>query len=331
MSATNPRGTRASSRVHLFVAALVVFFVAACSSPPQPAVTSVAVTAPAEIIAGRTAQATVVVEVAHGASDEVVWSSGNEAVATVSAGGLISALSDGNVIITATSLYDATKSHSVTVSVLNPLRDASVLYYRNGLQGTDAALAALTEAADLYGAVVVQTTDANFVADLDAEAPDLVVYLRQNSVAIPDDAEVALLDWVDNGGALVFTSWDITEPDVIAMLAAMDAAPTGNANFASLEVADVAIGAGLADTTMPVVNPDTSWGTYSFGLQETGDGVELAHFYDDTPELTTDAALVSGNDGKTMALGFLVDTVEGADGATLLRNVFEYVLLAALP
>src|SRR5690606_12942334 len=99
-----------------------------------------------------------VVEVAHGASDEVVWSSGNEAVATVSAGGLISALSDGNVIITATSLYDATKSHSVIISVLNPLRDASVLYYRNGLQGTDAALAALTEAADLYGAVVVQTT-----------------------------------------------------------------------------------------------------------------------------------------------------------------------------
>ena len=183
MSATDPRGTRASSRVHLFVAALVVFFVAACSSPPQPAVTSVAVTAPAEIIAGRTAQATVVVEVAHGASDEVVWSSGNEAVATVSAGGLISALSDGNVIITATSLYDATKSHSVTVSVLNPLRDASVLYYRNGLQGTDAALAALTEAADLYGAVVVQTTDANFVADW-VQRRDLVVYLRQNSVAI---------------------------------------------------------------------------------------------------------------------------------------------------
>lgn len=330
MTRPNPRTAKANKTRHLWVAILAALVLAACSSPPpQPAVTSVSVTAPAEVLAGRTAQATADVEATNGASTEVDWSTSDATVATVSAAGLISAISDGTVNVTATSQHDPTKSGSVSVTVLNPLREATVLYYVDSVLGVDAALAALTEAADQYGAVVIETDDANFVADLEAEVPDLVVYLRQNASGIPDDAEAALLDWVDNGGALVFTSYSYGSGDVVAMLAAMEAAPTNEDNFMSMEVEDSVIGAGLTVTTMPIV--DAGWGTYSIGLQAIGDGVELAHFYDATPELTTDAALVSGNGGKTMALGFLSDAVEGADGARLLRNVFEYVLLATLP
>lgn len=296
---------------------------------PQPAVLSVRVTAPLEIIAGRTAQVGADVEAVHGAGDEVFWSSSDESIATVSSEGLITALADGIVSITATSQFDTTKSDSVSVAVLNPLREATVLYYRDFLHGTDAALGALTEAADLYGAVVVETDNANFVTELGSGAHDLVVVLRQGSSEIPDDAEAALLDWVDNGGALVFTSYNYFGSDVVAMLAAMEAVPTGSENFSSMEIDSPAMADGLAATSMPIM--DQGWVTFSFGLQATGNGVELAHFYDSNSELTTEAALVSGNEGRTMALGFLVDTVGGPDGQRLFRNVFEYTLLSALP
>ncbi len=46
-------------------------------------------------------------------------------------------------------------------------------------------------------------------------------------------------------------------------------------------------------------------------------------------ELTINAALVSGNDGRTMVLGFLVDSIDNTDGKKLMQNIFESVLLAA--
>lgn len=321
------------SRLYLLaLAALAAVLLAACSTPqpPAPSVTSVAVTAPTTLVAGRTAQALADVAVTNGANTDVDWSTSDSTVATVSAAGLIAALADGNVTITATSRFDATKSDSVDITVSSALRGATVLYYVDDLEGADAAFAALEDAAAQFGAVVVETDDANFVADL-GDAPDLVVYLRQSESGIPDDAEAALLDWVSNGGALVFTSWDYLETDVATQLAAMEAVATSSENYLSMEVEEPALGAGLSTSTISIVNPDEGWGTFSLGLQATGDGVELAHFYDGTPELTTDAALVSGNGGKTMVIGFLSDTVDGVDGARLLRNVFEYVMLATLP
>ncbi len=168
------------------------------------------------------------------------------------------------------------------------------------------------------------------MSDLEEMIPDLVVYLRQDNGSIPDDAEAALLAWVENGGALVFTSWDYTAEDVVNQLASMEAAFTGEENFVSMEIEHPILAAGLSSTTLSI--SDEYWGTYSMGMEAIGDGVELAHFYDMTPELTTQAALVSGNDGRTMVIGFLSDTVANEDdGIRLLRNVVEYVLLAALP
>lgn len=298
---------------------------------PQPSVTSVSVSAPATLLTGRTAQAVAEVLVAHGAGLGVDWSTSDPSVATVDATGLISALSEGSVTITATSQFDAPKSGSAEVAVSNPLRGATVLYYRDDTVGSDSVQAALDAAASEFEAVVKSTDDANFVTDLGAEAPDLVVYLRQSAAGIPDDAEVALLDWVANGGALVFTSWDYKGPDVITQLAAMDAVATNSVNFVSMEIESPALAVGLSTTTVPIVNPDDTWLVFSMGLQAAGGGVELGHFYDNTSELTTHAALVSGNDGRTMVIGFLGDTVAGADGTMLLRNIFEYVLSATLP
>src|SRR5690554_3709742 len=111
-----PRSNKTRAGGRTLTAIMAAVLIAACSSTPQPAVSSVSVSAPPEIMAGRTAQATVVVEVANGAGSEVVWSSSDESVATVSAGGLINALADGSVNITATSQFDPTKSDSVSVA-----------------------------------------------------------------------------------------------------------------------------------------------------------------------------------------------------------------------
>ena len=90
------------------------------------------------------------------------------------------------------------------------------------------------------------------------------------------------------------------------MLAAMNLAPTGNANFTSLEVADVAIRPVWRTRRCQLLT--RRWGTYSFGLQQRV-MAWAAHFYDDTPA-TTDAALVKAKMERRWRL-VSDDTVEG--------------------
>jgi uncharacterized protein YjdB len=85
---------------------------------PQPAVLSVTLTsAPAALIVGTTAQLTTAVAVVGGASTAVTWTSSASQVATVSASGLVMAVTPGNVTITATSVADPTKQASVTIRI----------------------------------------------------------------------------------------------------------------------------------------------------------------------------------------------------------------------
>jgi len=66
---------------------------------------------------GETAALTTTVVVVGGASQDVEWSSSDDAVATVSAAGVVTAVAVGTADITATSSVDGTKSDSVTVTV----------------------------------------------------------------------------------------------------------------------------------------------------------------------------------------------------------------------
>ncbi|HJU75911.1 MAG TPA: Ig-like domain-containing protein [Gemmatimonadaceae bacterium] len=85
---------------------------------PPPVVNSVTVTSPnTAIIVGTTAQLAANVSVSGGASTAVTWSSSAPGVATVNASGLVTAVAPGNVTITATSVFDPTKSGSVALRV----------------------------------------------------------------------------------------------------------------------------------------------------------------------------------------------------------------------
>lgn len=68
---------------------------------------------------GNTAKLTASVEPFGVTPDTVTWTSSNDAVATVSANGLVTAIAEGSAIITATSDKDTTKSASCTVTVSN--------------------------------------------------------------------------------------------------------------------------------------------------------------------------------------------------------------------
>lgn len=92
-----------------------------------PTVLSVTVTpatvAPIDI--GGTVQLSAAVQVENGASQAVQWTSSAAGIATVSASGLVTGVSQGQATITATSTVNAARSGSVTVTV-NPPRVVSV-------------------------------------------------------------------------------------------------------------------------------------------------------------------------------------------------------------
>ena len=88
------------------------------TSPLIPKVLSVTiVTTPGVLVVGELAQLAVSVGTVDGALAVVGWSSSNNAVATVSNSGLVTAISLGVTTVTATSLVDTTKRGSIDITV----------------------------------------------------------------------------------------------------------------------------------------------------------------------------------------------------------------------
>lgn len=130
---------RSSARLTVFLASVLALTLTACggkgSSPaPPPSVSSISVTPTApSVAAGLTQQMTATGTLSNGSSENltgsVSWSSGNSAVATVSASGLVTSKTPGTAVITATDgavsgsdtlTVTAAQLTSVTVSPANP-------------------------------------------------------------------------------------------------------------------------------------------------------------------------------------------------------------------
>jgi uncharacterized protein YjdB len=91
----------------LILAAGIAMAVTACSTTPSPTVTSITITGP-QLAIGGSGQFTATANFSDGTTLNVsassTWTSSNTAVATVSATGLVTGVSDGGVTITATYL-----------------------------------------------------------------------------------------------------------------------------------------------------------------------------------------------------------------------------------
>ncbi len=298
-------------------ALLLALIVSACS--PAASVQSVATTlGSSALLIGDTTQADATVTATGGASQDVTWSSTNTAVATVDSTGLVTAVSTGTTDITATSTADTTKSGSATLSVATPLASRSVLYYNDAVEGSDTVGAALDAAVIADGLDLTVADDADFVSLLD-ESPDLVVYNRQGDEGLEAGHETALINWIAGGGYLAFTTWDTDGAASVAMAAAMQATFDGTENYADMTIIQPELASGLSATIVQLINTD--WGTYNVGLETLPGGTVLA-----TYEEVDSAAIVGGNEGRTMMLGFLSDTVPEDDGEQLYTNIFEELM-----
>lgn len=84
--------------------------------PAEPEVISVTIAGDDTVEVGSDVTLTVTVEVENDADTSVTWESSNDEVATVS-DGTVTGVAEGEVTITATSVFDDTKSDTHVVSV----------------------------------------------------------------------------------------------------------------------------------------------------------------------------------------------------------------------
>lgn len=271
------------------------------------------------LLLGDTTQAAATVVVEGGASQTVTWSSSATSVATVDSAGLITSVGVGTTIITATSTADSTKFGTATLDVVHPLAGRSVLYFVDLTLGTDILRAALDAAVLDYGVDLTVASGGGFVAALAAD-PDLVVYNRQGSSGFPTGDRDALAAWVVGGGYLAFTHWDTTGTDVIAMATDLQASFDASVNHASLTVNQPEATDGLSSPTLTLTN--AGYGTYSVGLDALAGGTVIATHDDDDS-----AAIVSGNDGRTLMIGFFNDALPAVDGQQLYTNLLTELML----
>lgn len=170
----------------------------------------------------------------------------------------------------------------------------SVLYRVDYSVGVDRMAEALTNPA------YAVTTVSGGLGGLDLSSFDLVVYASQN--VSPTAGDLDLLDgYIGTGGKLIYTSWTYLSPAL------------GGHDQGAISAAQVNAGPLFGGGSFTVTNP--GWGTFARGLSATTGTV--AGTYGDGS-----AAIVVGNDGRTIWNGFLNDTLSSSQ---LYREQLSYL------
>ena len=203
------------------------------------------------------------------------------------------------------------------LAVAGAARAASILYYVDMVFGTDAMAHALVNVSASH-AVTTAPTLRDFSREIASGAYDLGIFFQQNSAGRNYNTAIAALGtFVVGGGKAIYADWSRNATNG----ANFDVGYTGDVNFTSLTVVDPALLAGLTNPvglSAPPTNP--TWGFISFGLT----GAAAATFEGGQ------AAIVFGNEGRSITNGFLSDTfVVRAEGVRLYEN--EIGLLLGTP
>lgn len=119
--------------------------------------------------------------------------------------------------------------------------------------------------------------------------------------------------YINSGGCMVYTDWTRDN----GYMDLFEASWTGSTNSPSMTITDPVLGAGI---TSPMIFTNPGWGDYSMGLAPTGAGEVLAVFP------SGEAAVVRGNGGRTIVLGYLSDTPPEAERQLLFENVVNSTL-----
>jgi hypothetical protein len=103
-------------------------------------------------------------------------------------------------------------------------------------------------------------------------------------------------NYIHNGGRMIFTTWTYSDLPILKLFGASFSA---NSNLRKVTITDTGLASGL---TNPFTLISQSWGVFSRGLVAINGAKVLATFENGDP------AIIKGNGGSTLALGYLSDT-----------------------
>ena len=187
------------------------------------------------------------------------------------------------------------------------------LYYADAFMGNDYVLPVL----QTLGYDVTQAESwVDFNNRLRIADFSVAVALNQNSSLGADYQTWA--DYITAGGKMIFADWTSTS-DFGTLFGATY---TGSDNQTPVTITNPDLAQGIPNP-LPLQNP--GWGTYSMGLLATGDAESLGHFPDN------DDAIIWGNDGQTILLGMLADTLSAQDGQRFFENLLGILESGSVP
>jgi hypothetical protein len=196
-----------------------------------------------------------------------------------------------------------------SLALAAPVHAATVLMYVD-FTHTDYVTPALAAGAHT---VTTATSWTDFNTKLAAGNYQLVIALNQNSSLGADLP--TLTNYVNLGGRVIFADWTRQAPFATVLKGGY----TGGTNQTSLNFLVPALSAGIVNP-QPLTNP--GWGIFSMSESAGAGGTSVCTFPD------ASSCVVSGNNGRTLLLGFLNDTPSATDGVRLWQNLIGYALAA---
>jgi hypothetical protein len=161
--------------------------------------------------------------------------------------------------------------------------------------------------------VTVATGWADFDAKLISGNYGLAVGFVQYSGGVGPSPQ-AMQTFMNAGGCIIYADWYYVDNSRVSVLGASF---TGAFNMTTMTISDAGLAGGL---TNPVIMSNAGWGTYTMGLAPLGGSQVLATYENG------DAAVVLGNGGKSVVLGYLSDAPLSADRQQLFENVVNATL-----
>lgn len=147
------------------------------------------------------------------------------------------------------------------------------------------------------GYTVTVATDWSNFNTLLAEGTDLAVAFAQNSPATGGLSYSTVESYISGGGKMIFATWSTAD---LAFANLFEANFTGNFNMTMVCSDYISLKRDITGGCFTLSNP--GWTTFSLGLSPIGNGTVAATYSNG------DAAIILGNNGNTIMLGYLSDT-----------------------
>lgn len=195
------------------------------------------------------------------------------------------------------------------------LEGARVLYFSDSARDTNGMIRG-AHALEADGIIELDYTTSNTTAlswlRSDTEYDLIVYFIHSGGWSATNETE--LVNYVRDGGRLIYHDWrrSSTNP----LLAEMEASYASGSNEQPITILDPDLADGLP-SPVPLSNP--GWGTWATGFNALGGAVSVCRFP------SGQSCMVLGNEGRTIAVGFLSDTPSTTNGEILIENLMRFV------